>query len=336
MQRLAEKHKLLFFPVLLIAVLWLLLYSCLHWAIIIVPAVTAIPDDTVNVWVPLIAPAIPIFIWVRPRLKLLKIENKKGRLDFLYMFICTVIIGGPAAITQHYLQTVTGKLTALPSITNISTASGTKYYSIQDYYADKSLAKTWYITEIIGKGRGSIKLKLYFVTPLEDVADEPVKITTNVNTAGFADTPKKVIQFATPARPKLYAWLCIYYDTIISNNKDKRLNNAAEDGFYYSTYDKFKRTNFRKTVYFDRIGYTNKRNGYLKAIYGKNFTGENIKGTILLEPTFTAFKDRNGHYGAWAAGVFCIGMVLWFLIILLPEMDAEKLAQYMDSKKRQQ
>ena len=78
-----KKVTLLFAPFLFIAIGFTVLYSFLHWALFIDREIFSVREDILNFWLPIGLPLIPLFTWLRPRIKLLKLKRKSGDLPFL-------------------------------------------------------------------------------------------------------------------------------------------------------------------------------------------------------------------------------------------------------------
>jgi len=333
MNRPSKKLRILFFPVTVATVVWLILFSFLHWAIIIKTGIPTIQQEIINIWASLLIPLVPVFTWLRPRMKLLLFPGKRGNPLYIYTLICSAAIGGPAIAAQYYLEAATGKLTALSGITALQTAPITKYYTIQDYFADKDSIKTWFASKIIGKGRGELALDMYCTIPLEDDAYEPVLIRAKNSEKPPVDTPAFLQTGDAIAKPRSFAWLCIHYVATIPNSKKDSIKIAGKKAFRDSCYRAFRAINFHSVIYFDRIGFTRERDGYLEAIYGEDFTENNIKNTILLESRFTTFEKRNGDYLSWMFISFGIGIGIWFVLIWLPGLDEEGLEKFYAEKR---
>lgn len=168
MKNFAQKFKLIFIPWLLIAVATIAIVTFLHWALFIDHVFFNVDEEVLNLWAPVAVPIIPIFIWLRPRIKLLNLKNKSGKGDPLLVIIMFAWIGmaAPMAIAQSYLVTATGKLTKLVNINNIHNTPLTKYYQLEHFFVDKRLVKAKSAFEVTGKHNENFEMTLYTPCPI--------------------------------------------------------------------------------------------------------------------------------------------------------------------------
>ena len=136
MNTLTEKIKVIYIPFVLIFIGFVSLYTFLHWFLVIDKGLFNLREETLNLWLPLLLPIIPIFILLRPRIHLLNF--KKDDYHFWYQFLALSAISITTIITQEYLVKATGKLTQLENISQIKEKPKTKYYQLNQYYFDKN------------------------------------------------------------------------------------------------------------------------------------------------------------------------------------------------------
>jgi rhomboid protease GluP len=108
-------------------------------------------EDLVHFWLPFTLPWIPVLVWLRPRIRLLILKNKKGNLPFLYQFAAAAAIAIPTVIAQDYIGTATGKLTVLANVSEISGKPLTKYYELKRYFIDKRHVLVYRRSAVSGK-----------------------------------------------------------------------------------------------------------------------------------------------------------------------------------------
>lgn len=123
-----NKLKFIYKPFVIIATGFIITYTFLHW-LLFIKAGIPLKEEILNFWLPFGLPWIPVFIWLRPRIKLLQFKNDNG--SFFYQLIACIAIAIPTIIAQEYLITATGKLTQLDNISQILQHDKTKYYSIK-------------------------------------------------------------------------------------------------------------------------------------------------------------------------------------------------------------
>ncbi|MBS1529548.1 MAG: rhomboid family intramembrane serine protease [Bacteroidetes bacterium] len=132
--------------------------------------VFSVDQDILDFWAPWVFPWIPILIWLRPRIKLLNLKNKKGKGDplFGYMMLASFTIAVPIMVSQAYLETATGKLTQLQRISQIDSLPQTKFYTVNAFYADKQLARVKPVFKISGKYNSDFDMYIYVAVPVYD------------------------------------------------------------------------------------------------------------------------------------------------------------------------
>ncbi|GAB2702411.1 hypothetical protein GCM10027037_29950 [Mucilaginibacter koreensis] len=164
-----KKLKLIYLPYLLIAIGFISVYSFLNWLLVIQTGWLALKETWINFGLPFGLPAIPIWIWLRPRIKLLRLKRKNGKdlVDF-YFFIAWITVSAPTVIAQEYLLTATGKLTELTTPSTLNSHSLTKYYTLKQYYIDKKHIGVYNKAEVSGKHNEHIDFNIYVACPILD------------------------------------------------------------------------------------------------------------------------------------------------------------------------
>ena len=135
MTNFSTRIRLIFYPFLIVAICFIGIYTFLDW-LFVIRLEMPLSEDLVHYWLAVSLPIIPVLIWLRPRIKLLILKDKKGNLPFLYQFVAMIAIAIPTVITQDYLVTATGRLTVLQNIDQIKRPL-TKYYGLKKYFIDK-------------------------------------------------------------------------------------------------------------------------------------------------------------------------------------------------------
>jgi len=129
--------RLIYAPFLIVAFLFISIYSFLDW-LLLATLDMPINEELVHLWLPLALPWVPVLIWLRPRIKLLSLNDKKGNLPFLYMFVVAMAIAVPTIFVQNFIGTAAGKLTVLDNIGQFDAKHLTKYYEFKTHHIDKN------------------------------------------------------------------------------------------------------------------------------------------------------------------------------------------------------
>jgi len=167
MKNQSEKLRLIYVPFLIIALCIMIGYTYLNWLTMIYLQSFPIKEKIVNNIPPLIISYIAVLIWLRSRIKLLKIGTIGNlNLRITYSFIAAFAITAPTIIAQNYMVTATGKLTELDNIEQIDGHVATKYYRLKNYYVDKNDFQTYTTTEVTGKHSEYLNIYVFIVCPL--------------------------------------------------------------------------------------------------------------------------------------------------------------------------
>ena len=296
-----DKLQLIFKPFFIIAICIIAGYTLLNWIIFKKLQVSSINEDIVNMWIPFALPWIPIYIWLRPRIKLLNLKRKKGDLPFLYSIIAGLAIVIPTIIAQSYLETASGVLTKLDNISQIEKQVATKYYSLKNFYIDKNKIGVKSSFDVSGKNSENFNMNLFIALPI-------------LNSS--ADT----------SETNCLAWYGIKYQKQIRNRLNKDEKEESFKKFATESQSDFDKKDVNEFIYFDKIGNTDDHKGYIAAI--KNDKKYIPNSTTVLIPVNKPFEARNGDKLAWIFGAFCIGAVIWLIMLLIPKMDEEALDKF--------
>lgn len=316
-----QKLRLIFLPFLIVAVAFIIIYTFLHWLLIIKTGLLSIKEITVEYWLPLILVWIPVLIWVRPRVKLL--EFKKD--SFGLLFFCTIVISTPCILMQFYLITATGSLTQLKSIDEINKLPSTKYYKVQEYFIDKQRRGLAYNYDVSGKRSQYLNLHIYIACPVYDKEMEPVKIDAAIVTDTVMIDAEE--QYNPLPVPGIYAWYCIHYRKQISNKLSNIEEKRLSDLFYEESVEDFRRTNLNNFVYLKRTGNNNEREGYQRAIRKSGIAGSENEINIL-EPVGEPFSERNGNKLLWIFATLITGLLVFLFILDLKYFNETKLTRF--------
>ena len=213
-----KKLKLFYIPFLLTAIALCGFYTFLNWLLIINLRLFSVKEIIVNFGIPFGLPWIPILLYLRPRLKLLNLRTKKGSWKDSYTFILWIALAVPTIIAQSYIEKASGKLTLLDNVNLITKQEQTKYYTLKNFYIDKSNIGVHSSFDASGKNNEHFNMHLYVVLPI---------------LGSEADT----------SNSSCLAWLGVEYSEQISNRLDEK---EKEDK--YQKFATESQTNFDKKM----------------------------------------------------------------------------------------
>ena len=292
MQTLTFKLRHIYLPSLAMAIGFIVAYTFLDWALFIKLDLLPIQEDVLILWLAMFLPFAPVLIWLRPRIKLLRIADRPRG---LYYIVAAMLAGAPTMILQDYLYKTTGEMTSLESINEITTVKGTKYYTLANCYMDKQNAAAQAAFNTSGRHNEDFVMHLYFVVPIWEKRAEAV-------------------QRACPA------WLGVAYTKRIDNRgaTNEKKQQAYREFAVKSERD-FREIDLSQFVYLERPGHTDAADGFHEAL--KKSPKYDGKNTIVLVPRNNAFEERGGTRLQLAAIVFGVVAAVWFVMLLFPKID---------------
>lgn len=290
-----DKLQIIYKPFLLIAVSFIVTYTFLHW-LLFIKAGIPLKEDIIKFWLPFGLPFIPILIWLRPRIKLLKFKNED--FSFFYQFLACIAIAIPTIIAQEYLVTVTGKLTKLNHISQLSEIGDTKYYSLKNYNIDKQHIAIQNTVSTTGRYNEKFDMFIYVVMPIVD---------------NKTDISDHVHRF----------WLGKKYYKQISNMLSEEKKREEYKLFAEESQKKFNTTDFNKFSYLEKIGNTEDHDEYNKAL--EKLEKSSSINNIIFESRTDSFEARNAKKTSWIFGSLGIGFLVYFLLLLFPKFQEKEL-----------
>jgi rhomboid protease GluP len=295
----SSKFRFIFLPTLFTLAGLIFGYTLLHWAFIINLELLSIKEFVTNFGVPMGLAGLAAWFIVRPRLKILNLEVKRGNWKDFYTFILWIVLLLPTIIAQEYIVSASGSLTELNSINDINQSELTKFYKLKNFYIDKKVVGVHSAFDASGKYNQDLNMHLYVAMPIFGVA---------------ADT----------ANNHCIAWLGVEYKKTISNRLEEKEKEELYQQFTNESQQDFDKSDFSNFVYLDRIGGSDKRDGLLEAIK-KNQLYE--PSEILLIPVHESFEKRNGSKLQWVFGSSLIGLFVWLIMVLIPKVDQTQLSR---------
>jgi len=300
-----KKIRLIFLPFLAIAIGFILIYTFLHWLLFIKYELFSVKEMFLNFWLPFGLPCIPLYFLLRPKLKTLKFKDDNKSSGFFFLAVCVIAL--PSIIAQEYLNTATGKLTNLETVSQFRKSEKTKYYTLRKFYFDKKNIGISKTSEVSGKNNEHFNMLIYIAIPILETAK---------------DTSKYECKY----------WLGKRYSEQISNHLSFAEKKAAYNDFGKRIESEFATTNFNDFTYLELIGNSDDHDNFNDAI------DENVQydfdNPIILEAHTDSFKDRNGKKLSWLFGTLMGGLLLWLIILFfIPFQPKSKVSSNKKTKK---
>jgi membrane associated rhomboid family serine protease len=302
MQTITKKLRLIYLPFLVMAISFIVLYTFLNWLLFIKTNTFSIKEDIIKFWLPFALPWIPVLIWLRPRIKFLKITGgKNNHLPILYQFVAALAMAIPTIVAQGYLEKASGTLTRLETINQIDKSEQTKYYTLKDFYIDKTNIGVHPSFDVSGKHNEKLNMHLYIALPILGSEKDTI-------------------------HSSCLAWLGIEYSEQISNRLEDKEKEEKYQAFANESQKDFDKKNVNQFVYLDRVGNTEDGDGFKEAV--KKGPGYNAKNTSVFLAINEPFENRNGNTFAWIFGAFGIAGGIWLIMLLFPKFDEETVKHF--------
>jgi membrane associated rhomboid family serine protease len=305
MQPISKKLKHIYSPFLVMTISFIVIYTFLNWLLFIKTNTFSIKEDIVNFWLPFGLPWIPVLLWLRPRIKLLKLTGGNGNLPFLYQFIAALAMAIPTIVAQGYIEKASGTLTKLETINEIDKGEQTKYYTVNSFHIDKTNIGVHSSFDVSGRHNENFNMHLYVVLPI---------------LGREADT----------INSSCLAWLGVEYSEQISNRLEDNEKEEIFQAFANESQKDFDNKDVNKFVYLDRVGNTDDGDGFKEAV--KKSPKYNSNNTSVFLAVNEPFENRNGNTFAWIFGAFGIAGGIWLIMLLIPKLDESELRRFESGK----
>ncbi len=294
-----KKNRLVYQPFFVMVVCFFCLYTLLDWWLVVETGILPLKRDLVHYVLPLALPWIPILIWLRPRIRLLKFPVWRRRLepDDLYYFMAWFVMAVPTVITQGYMEKTVGRLTSLDNIHSFYTVPATKYYTLEEYYVDFTHPGYSTKSEYTGRYSRNIRMTLYIVAPIRSDKDTVMGVAT--------------------------AWFGKRYHKLIAGNSSEVQKKAAFHSLVEVSERKFRYDCRNPFQYLQREGYSDDDEGYRAATHtSPAYTPGN--DTVLI-PVDKPFNTRTEYQLLWIFITLGGGLLGFLAMVHAVPFDKKKL-----------
>ena len=298
MNNIKTKLQEVYFPFLIVSIGTILFYNFFRWTLDIKLGILPLKEDLLNFWIPFALPWIPILIWLRRRIRILKIRGKSDNGYFGYQFVMALAMAIPIIISQYYIEKSSFDLNEISSISKIKELKNEKYFKITSFNIDHNSSLPYVTVRTSGRNNEKLNFYLYLACPFE-----------NTNSI----------------------WYGVEYKKNVSNRINKERKNSEYRTFIDKSEKEFETYNFQDVEYFERLGYSDDRDGYIEAIKEKN-AHLNEKEQIILIPKKNVFNERLGNSFPWIFGSFGMGAFILLVMVLIPKIDEKELRDFKKNK----
>jgi membrane associated rhomboid family serine protease len=239
-------------------------------------------DDLARYWLPGLMSFALVLTFVHPRLRELKLNEKRG-VPFLYDLLATAAIAVPLALIQLYIAASAGQTAQLASAAEIAQNPSAKFFLLKTACFDR---ERMVVDSAIADDddRGDVSSITFFV--------------------------------AIPACRSTEVWLGFKFRDTVSNRIDEAARKAKILAFARRTDESLAAQDFARYSYFERAG-NNADHRALQRVLSRN----GAPGTaVVLWPRATPFAGRGEEWLLWALGAAGVLWLAWLIAILIPPL----------------
>jgi rhomboid protease GluP len=249
-----------------------------RWFFSIHTDILSIREEYYHIWIPFILPWIPITLWLRQKLRILKFKKPTGD-SSAHQFIVWLTMTAMLIISNHYLTEKTSEFEALSRIEDLKNA---RYISLENINLDKKYLGVHTEFSSSGKYNQHFNFDIYLVYPFK--SDNVFKY-----------------------------WYGKKYHRHVSN----KLNNFEKKQRFRSFYRTALRSFevFNETNYFEVLPDSEDRDGFIEAVNKVEIYTDEI---IVVKPKTNEFSQDHSKSFFWIFGAFGIGFSIFLVALIFP------------------
>ena len=289
------KFRYIYVPFLLISVGFIITYTLLNWLLVIKTEILSIDSAYVEFGGAFVLPWIPVLIWLRPRMRILRLSDG----SFVRLIFATLAIAAPTMVAQHYIGKAAGGITHLEHVDQIDSVEKTRYYTFENISIDTSIYEMESRSEPRGKDDTELNIAVYSVFPF-------------INPGGDSDASKN------------YHWLGVIHDTTVARGLPKDSLRAVHNRLLQRSFDEARRIDPDTIQFLERVTSPEPREEFESAAL-KSGRCDEADSLRVLMPHFERYEERSGNSLAWIFYSFGLCSLGWLLFILGPKVDTVEL-----------
>ena len=281
--QLSVKLKKIFLPFLLINVGTILSYGLFRWVFDVKLGILQIDVEILDFWMSILLSWVPILLWIRPRLKVLK-HRKRSRLDNYWTIqrFMSLVIFLPLLNSQEYIVQAGYDLIEVDSVEQMSDFPNEKYFRLNNFILDTDHSVSYTVARTSGRANQYLDYNSYTAIPFKGVD---------------------------------HTFLGFFYAESFSNRLSDHEKNTLYRGFLNNADQALSTSSFYTAQYFERVLNSRELKGYLNALE-TTATKTQVNQSIILKPVYKSFEQRYGNKVDWILGTFAAGLLFIFILLM--------------------
>lgn len=282
----------------------------LRWLLTIRTQTVSLDEVVWNFWLPVLLSSLPVWLWLRPRLRVLTFTKKRERRRFIFFLVPVAAILATLIFAQQYLVEATARITPVKTADEIFTAPYSRYYRIENFSVDRNFNGLFSASAIESGGRYSfIRSRkevhtLYWTVPFQ----LPDSVSTN-----------------------LTIWYGIKRSNTLTGEISATERKYSADRFYQYSIREMQNYNYHGAQYLKRLPASDERTSFLNSVQQRiSPVGDHI---IILVPVTGGIDARTGDSLAWAIGWFIVGIISFLLLLTWPEFSEVGFKRFQSGKR---
>ena len=259
-----------------------------------------VKEDVWEVWMPMLFPILPVAIWLRPRIKILKFDDQTDDRHFFFLMIAACTMVAPSMIAQHFILRGMAELHEVPNVNAIDPERLHRYYSISEFEVEDHLGGAHADIRASGRYNEDLNLDFFFVFPI-------VKPGAEVGS-------DHSYWYGVKRREQISNRLSV-------DEKERRYKSSYEHAIrMVESYD------FHGQEYLEVLPASDDRDNFRVAVQSSPSAGRE-KDTVILVPGEGTFPNRTGETFDWIFLSSGIGFAAFVLFLIWPTYDRRELAR---------
>ena len=256
------KIRVIIIPFLIVSTLTIALYTLFRWVFDIKLQMLPIKESLLDVFLPILVSIVSILIWIRRRVKILNVSFYGKESDHhLYYLIMIFIVIISIVNLQDYITKASYSLIKLGQVDQIFDLKKEKYFQLDSFKVDKSvhLGSSFITSRVTGRDNEELRFYAYMVWPFK--------------------------------QGKSRIWYGVQFDKKVSNNLSDEEKKQELISFINDSDEQIEKYDVYSVEYFERLGYSDERDGFFNALKRRRPDFEEDKQVILI-PQTSPFEDR--------------------------------------------